>query len=73
MKKLHTLDSQQVDTLVDYMKEIVDGATKRGKQIPAQQAAGMALEDIAGFETASRRVLHTTIARLVQAYTEKFS
>src|ERR1700722_8004285 len=65
------LDDQQVDMLVDYMKEMIDFAQKRGQQMPPEEAASMALEDVAGFETASQRVIKTTVARLVQAYLKK--
>jgi hypothetical protein len=65
------LDDEQVDMLADYMKEMIDSAKKRGQQMSPEQAAGMALEDVAGFETAAPKVMKETIARLAQAYMKK--
>lgn len=65
------IDDEQVEMLADYMKEMLDSATKRGQQMPPEEAAGMALEDVAGFEGASPRVMKATINRLVQAYNKK--
>lgn len=65
------IDDEQVDGLADYMKEMIDFAKQRGQQMPPEEAAGMALEDVAGFEGASPKVMKATIARLVQAYTKK--
>lgn len=65
------LDDDQIDMLVDYMKEMIDFSKKRGQQMVPQEAAGMALEDVAGFEDAEPRVVKETVARLVQAYQKK--
>ncbi|MDE1830205.1 MAG: hypothetical protein KGI25_07765 [Thaumarchaeota archaeon] len=65
------LDDEQVEMLADYMKEMVDFAKKRGQNMPAEEAAGMALEDVAGFEGVSQRVMKATINRLVQAFNNK--
>lgn len=67
------LHDDQIEMLADYMREMIDGAKKRGVEQNVQDAAGMALEDVAGFETASRKVLQSTIARLVRAYEQKYS
>ena len=67
----NTLDDEQIEMLADYMKEMIDFATKRGQQMAPQEAAGMALEDVAGFEAASPAVMKETVGRLVQAYTKK--
>lgn len=65
------LDDEQIDMLADYMKEMLDSGKKRGQQMSAEEAAGMALEDVAGFEAAAPKVLKATVARLVQAYMKK--
>jgi ferritin len=66
------LDDEQVEMLADYMKEMIEDAKVRGSLMDVQDAAGMALEDVAGFETAPKRVLQATVARLMRAYIKKF-
>jgi archaellum component FlaC len=66
------LDDEQVDSLADYMKEMIDDAKVRGSLMDVQDAAGMALEDVAGFEAAPKRVMQATVARLMRAYIKKF-
>jgi len=66
------LEDEQVEMLADYMKEMIDDAKVRGNLLDVQQAAHMALEDVAGFETASQRVMKETVARLMRVYIKKF-
>lgn len=66
------LHDDQVEQLADYMKEMMDDAKVRSTLLDVQDAAGMALEDVAGFEGASQRVMKATVARLVSAYVKKF-
>lgn len=66
------LEDEQIDSLADYMKEMIDDAKVRGGLMDVQDAASMALEDVAGFETASNRVMQATVARLMKAYIKKF-
>lgn len=65
------LEDDQVDMLVDYMKEMIDFAKKRGQEMAPEEAAHMALEDVAGFEGASPTVMKETIARLVRTHLKK--
>lgn len=67
-----SLDDEQIEMLADYMKEMIDDAQIRGGLIDVQHAAYMALEDVAGFETASKKILQTTVARLMRAYVKKY-
>ena len=69
---MHTIDEEQMETLVDYMKEMIDHSTSRGSRMAPADAAGMALEDVAGFETAPPDVMKETINRLVRDYVKKF-
>lgn len=66
------LEDEQVDSLADYMKEMIDDAQVRGSLLDIKDAAGMALEDVAGFEGVSNKVLQAMIARLMRAYVKKF-
>ena len=66
------LDDEQIEMLADYMKEMIDSTKTRGNAMDVAEAAHMALEDVAGFETASKKALAATVARLVRAYTQKF-
>ncbi len=66
------LDDDQVEMLASYMKEMIDDAEKHGRTLASQEAALMALEDVAGFETASKKILNATAARLVRAYNNLF-
>lgn len=66
------LEDDQIDSLADYMKEMMDDAKVRGSLMDLKDAAGMALEDVAGFETAPNKVLQATVARLMKAYIAKY-
>lgn len=66
------LEDEQVVMLADYMKEMMDDAKVRGSLMDLKDAAGMALEDVAGFETAPNKVLQATVARLMKAYIAKY-
>lgn len=66
------LEDDQIDHLAEYMNEMIVAATKRGTTMPPQEAARMALEDVAGFESANPRQMSATVNRLVQAYTKRF-
>lgn len=66
------LDDEQIEMLADYMKEMIDDAKVRGNLVDLQDAATMALEDVAGFEGAAKRVIEATVARLMRAYIQKF-
>lgn len=66
------LEDEQVEMLADYMREMIHDAKVRGSLIDLQDAAGMALEDVAGFETAPKKVLQATVARLMKAYIAKY-
>lgn len=66
------LEDEQVEMLADYMKEMIDDAKVRGSLMDLQDAAGMALEDVAGFEEAPNKVIQATVARLMKAYIKKF-
>ncbi len=66
------LDDDQLAMLADYMKEIIDDRRKKGSELSADEAAYMALDDVAGFETANPRVVQKTVGRLVAAYNHKF-
>ncbi len=66
------LEDEQIEMLADYMNEMIGDAKKQGNALDIENAAGMALEDVAGFETAPKKVLQSTVARLVKAYVDKF-
>jgi len=70
--EMHNIDEDQLETLVDYMREMIEHAKARGNTMPPSDAAGMALEDVAGFETAPPEVERETINRLVRDYVKKF-
>ncbi len=74
IKELDTthLEDEQVEMLADYMKEMIDDAKVRGRLTDVQDAAGMALEDVSGFENATKKQLQSTIARLMKAYVTKY-
>ena len=59
-----TLTQSQIDSLVDVMREMIDSDASK---TPAE-AAGLALENIAGFDTASPSVFQDAIKQLVAAY-----
>lgn len=66
------LDDEQVEMLADYMKEMIDFSKKRGQPMSVEDAAGMALEDVAGFEGAPKAMVSATVKRLAQVYVKKF-
>lgn len=66
------IDDEQVEMLADYMKEMIDSSKKRGQKTTPEEAAGLALEDVAGFEAAPPKVMKETVTRLVQIYNKKF-
>lgn len=66
------LEDEQIEMLADYMKEMIDGAAKRGQTLAPEEAALMALEDVEGFETAPQKILKATAARLVRSYHDQF-
>jgi hypothetical protein len=66
------LEDDQVEHLIEYMNEMIAAAQKRGTMMPPAEAAHMAIEDIAGFETASPRQTDSAVNKLVQAYLKKF-
>lgn len=66
------LDDEQIDSLADYMKEMMDDAKVRDHLINAKEAAQMALDDVAGFETAPKKVVDATVVRLMKSYINKF-
>ena len=66
------LHDEQVDMLIDYMREMIRDRQKRGNDMAVGDAAFMALEDVAGFETAPKRVIQKTAERLIAAYQKKF-
>ncbi len=66
------LEDDQVEMLADYVKEMVDHAKKQGIDKDLEEVAMMALEDVAGFETAPERILAATAAKIVKAYLAKF-
>ena len=66
------LEDDQVEMLADYMQEMIAASKKRGNVMSPQEAAGMALEDVSGFETAPPKILSNMTSRLVQAYLKKF-
>lgn len=66
------LDDDQVEMLADYMHEMIRDRQKRGNEMAAGDAAFMALEDVAGFETASQKVIQKTVERLIASYSKKF-
>jgi hypothetical protein len=68
----HYLDDEQVEVLADYMHEMIKDAGVRDHLINNKEAALMALDDVAGFETAPKRVIDATVARLMQAYIAKY-
>ncbi len=70
--EMHQLHDDQIETLADYMKEMMDDAKVRGTLMDIKDAAGMALEDVAGFETAPQRVIKAIVARLMRAYIKKY-
>lgn len=72
-EEMTRLDDDQVNSIAEYMKEMLDASAKRGGSgLDVQEAAYLALEDIAGFETCPKKILHATAARLMRAYKEKY-
>ncbi len=67
------LGEDQIVLLADYMHEMIISARKRGRDMFADDAAYMALEDVAGFETVPPRVKKEIVVRLVRAYEQKYS
>lgn len=66
------VDDQQMEMLVDYMHEMIRDRQLRGNEMAVGDAASMALEDVAGFETAPQRVVQQTVERLIAMYNKKF-
>jgi hypothetical protein len=67
-----SLHDDQVEMLADYMHEMMEDAKVRGNLMDVQDAAGMALEDVAGFETATKKAHQAMVARLMRAYIKKY-
>lgn len=66
------LHDDQIEGLVDYMKEMIDSSNKNAGALSPTEAAHMALDDVAGFETAPKRIIAATIQRMLDAYAKKF-
>lgn len=66
------LDDEQIAQLADYMNEMIKGAAKRGQELEPMQAALMALEDVAGFESAPQKVWKATAEKLIKSYNRQF-
>lgn len=63
------LSVDQMRELVSYMRELIE----KGFANSPEDAAGLALEDVAGFETADERKIQSTISRLAHMYLKAYS
>ena len=67
-----TLDDEQIESLADYMHEMIRDREQRGGTMQVADAAFMALEDVAGFEVAPKKEVQKTVERMITAYKMKF-
>lgn len=66
------IDDDQVDTMIEYMHEIIRDRQMRGNDVAVGDAAWMAMEDVSGFETVPQKVAQQTVERLIATYEKKY-